>query len=231
MFNYVFLDFETSGLHHEECQVIEIAAIKTDVYLQEIDRFETLVKLNEGVVLPEFITKLTGITEEDLLNGISEQEALAQLKEFMGNDILVAQNAPFEMAFLSRGGISPNLFYCTRYLSTYVEPELSASLKNVTQRHSVNLEGHHRAINDVLATIEVFDIMATKIQENEDIEDFLNVVMDEPERPLKFVPKTAVVKKIYKVGLDSRDILELIEGLEEESNLRGRLKQLVGRYF
>ncbi|MGG4386434.1 3'-5' exonuclease, partial [Priestia megaterium] len=135
MNTYVVLDLETTGLDYTKEQITEIGAIKIDENYNEIDRFHTMVSLEEGRELSEFITKLTGITEKDLEGYPPENICLMELDEFIGDSIVVAQNAPFDLSFISRGGIEPEKFICTRALVRYVEPELSASLKDVTKRN------------------------------------------------------------------------------------------------
>ncbi|MCO0597415.1 3'-5' exonuclease [Peribacillus butanolivorans] len=190
---YIVLDLETTGLDYKTEQITEIGAIKLDTEFKEIGRFHTMVSLEEGRKLPEFITKLTGITTEDLVGKPSEQEALKSLAEFIGDSkIVVAQNAPFDLSFISRGGIEPEYFACTRALVRQIEPELSPSLKDVTARNGIVLNGHHRALNDVEATIEVFKLYVHK----EHQVMYFNVVIDAPERPLTFIPKNARVVRI-----------------------------------
>ena len=217
--SYVVLDLETTGLDYKTEQITEIGAIKIDENFNEIDRFHTMVSLEEGRELPEFITKLTGITAEDLIGQPTEGAALADLAEFIGDSIVVAQNAPFDLSFISRGGIEPKLFVCTRALVRYVEPELSASLKDVTARNGISLEGHHRALNDVEATIEVFK----RYVEHASYYRIINRVLDEPSRPLRFVPRDAKVRKVAYVALDEWELAEITAALPSQSVFHNRI--------
>lgn len=208
---YVVLDLETTGLDYTKEQITEIGAKKLNSRFEVIDFFHTMVSLEEGRELPEFITKLTGITTEDLEGKPTEEEALRKLAGYVKDSIVVAQNAPFDLSFISRGGIEPDTFICTRALARYVEPELSASLKDVTKRNGIELNGHHRSMNDVEATIEVLKTYLYEI--DSDIYDPHNVVLDEPSRPLKFVPKNAIVRNVQHVALDSEDLMQIFREL------------------
>lgn len=219
--NYVVLDLETTGLDYKTEQITEIGAIKIDKNFNELERFHTLVSLEEGRELPEFITKLTGITAEDLVGQPSEEEALKDLAEFIGDSIVVAQNAPFDLSFISRGGIDPKEFYCTRLLAGYAEPELSASLKDVTKRNNITLDGHHRALNDVEATIEVFNLYYNV--------ELKNYVMDEPSRPLKFVPKNAIIRNVRSLLIDDIYLIKLFRDLPKDSDMQLYIGQIIAR--
>lgn len=195
MKTYTVIDFETTGLDYKTDQVIEIAAVKIDENFKEIGRFHTMVRLNEGRELLDFIKELTGIKEDDLIAGMDEQQALSILSMFIDDSIIIAQNAPFDLSFMSRSNLpEPSLFICTRALTKLVEPNESPSLKPTCERHGIKLEGHHRGMNDVLATIEVFKLMKAKADEL-GIE-YQNIVIDSPERPLRFIPKNAKVIKL-----------------------------------
>ncbi|WP_141431930.1 PolC-type DNA polymerase III [Bacillus sp. 03113] len=206
---YVFIDLETTGLDYKTEQITEIGAIKLDDNFDEIDRFHTMVSLEKGRELPEFITKLTGITAQDLEGWPPENICLTELATFIGDSIVVAQNAPFDLSFISRGDIYPESFICTRALARYVEPELSASLKDVCKRRGIDLNGHHRALNDVEATIEVFKEYVKEAPGYV----LLNVVLDEPSRPLKFVPRGSKIRHIYHVALTPLEIVEIARAL------------------
>ncbi|MED3832972.1 3'-5' exonuclease [Peribacillus frigoritolerans] len=224
---YVVLDLETTGLDYTKEQITEIGAIKLNYKFEEIDRYHTLVSLEEGRELSEFITKLTGITAEDLEGKPTEEEALRGLAEYVKDSIVVAQNAPFDLSFISRGGIEPDTFICTRALARYVEPELSASLKDVTKRNGIKLDGHHRSMNDVEATIEVLKTYLYEI--DHDIYDPYNVVLDEPSRPLKFTPKNAIVRTVSHVALDSEDLMQIFRELPKGEPITKKIGNILYR--
>lgn len=186
---YVVLDFETTGLDYKTEQVIEIGAIKLDTQFNEIGTLHTMVRLTEGNSITPFITELTGITEEDTYNGLSEVTALNMLKDFIGDAVVVAQHAPFDLSFLAKA-VEPEYFIDTRSLSRMLRPDEKAGLKDLCERYNVHLE-HHRSISDVKATIEVFKHLMNEITEAR--LPFLNIIVSTPDRPLNFVPLSATV--------------------------------------
>lgn len=190
---YTFIDLETTGLDYETDQIIEIAAVKTDLE-REYGRLQMFVRLDEGRQLPDFITELTGIAADDLRGGSIPGLAAYCLDWFTVGTTVVAHNAPFDLSFLHWWEVLQESFVCTRALAKLVEPTESASLAAVCARHGIDLTGHHRAMNDVLATIEVFRKLAP-IAEARGIE-FRNVVVNSPERPLTFVPFNAKVVEV-----------------------------------
>lgn len=187
---YVVLDFETTGLDYKTEQVIEIGAIKLDREFNEIGSLHTMVKLTEGNELSEFIQNYTGIKPADLHEGLSEVTALNMLKDFIGSSVVVAQHAPFDLSFLAKA-IEPEVFIDTRSLSRLINPDEKAGLKDLVARYGVELVGHHRSMNDVKATIEVLKIMMDEAKEK-GIMPF-NIIVSSADRPLNFVPLTAVV--------------------------------------
>lgn len=152
---YCIIDFETTGLDARECQIIEVAALTTDLETDcsQINFFVRLKKPQDG--LPDTIKNLTGITEADLQEGIPEKEAIEILRNFIGDSVVVAHHAPFDLSFLhfvEGESIDPKEFICTRVLAKLLEPDQSAKLKDVCERHGISTEGHHRAMKDVYMT-------------------------------------------------------------------------------
>jgi DNA polymerase III subunit epsilon len=188
---YIVFDFETTGLDYKEEQVIEIASAKLDENLEPIETFHTMVALDEGRTLPQFIRQLTGITAEDLEGKTPEPEAMQQLKEFIGDSIVVAQFASFDLSFLSKV-LVPEKFICTRSMARLLRPEEYASLSNLIKIYGIENLDPHRAYADVEATIEVFKRQKKECDEK-GIE-YMNVLIDSNERPLKYVPENAVVQ-------------------------------------
>jgi DNA polymerase III subunit epsilon len=189
--NYIVFDFETTGLNAEKEQIIEIASAKLDENLNPIDTFHTMVKLNEGKILPQFIRQLTGISAADLKNGMPEAEALENLKDFIGDSIVVAQFASFDLSFLAKV-LKPDQFICTRSMARLLRPDEYASLSNLIKIYGIDNLDPHRAYADVEATIEVFKRQKAEC-DDKGIE-YMNVLIDSNERPLKYVPDNAVVQ-------------------------------------
>lgn len=200
---YVILDIETTGLDYKTDQVIEIGAIKLDTEFNEVGTLHTMVRLSEGQTISPFITELTGIKEEDTYNGLTEVVALNMLKDFIGSSVVVAQHAPFDLAFLAKA-VEPEYFIDTRSLSRILHPDEKAGLKDLCERYGIQLK-HHRAMADVKATIEVFKCLLDEAREQG--RPFLNIVVATPERPINFVPLSATV-----ISLDA-----LKENLSEEN--------------
>ncbi len=80
---YLFYDTETTGLNKSFDQVLQFAAIRTDLDLNEIERHEILVKLNRDVVPAPgaVITHRLGV--DATADGLPEFEAISQIHELM----------------------------------------------------------------------------------------------------------------------------------------------------
>jgi DNA polymerase-3 subunit epsilon len=149
-FNFCVFDFETTGLDPEKDRVIEMAAIRV-CDGQIVSEFSTLV--NNGPISAK-ITEITHITNEDLVHGMDERTAFSILNRFIGNNVLVAHNAAFDLAFLhfsmmrNAGRTFDNQFYDTLTISRdrHFYPH---KLTDMCQRYGIELEGAHRALNDV----------------------------------------------------------------------------------
>jgi DNA polymerase III subunit epsilon len=191
---FTILDFETTGIDYKENQVIEIGAVKLDKYYKEVSHMNVLVKLAEGRTLTPFIKNLTGITEEDLEGGVKDEyTALQVLSRFIGDDIVVAQFASFDLSYLSKV-TTPNHFICTRSVSRLLDKDLKASLKDLVPRYGATLDNHHRALADVEATVEIFKAMMARLPMNGYVVDHvLNVMVESKERKLSYVPENARV--------------------------------------
>ncbi|MBR3313132.1 MAG: type I-E CRISPR-associated endoribonuclease Cas2 [Atopobiaceae bacterium] len=96
---YVVLDLETTGLDSEHDAIIDIGAIR---YLlgQEDEEFQTFVRVNES--LPESVVELTGIRDNDIVQGMGLEDALNDLLDFIGNSPIVMHNASFDLGFLEK---------------------------------------------------------------------------------------------------------------------------------
>ncbi len=95
--DYVVVDLETTGLMPSFDGIIEIGAIRYAGDI-EVARFHSFV--SAGVPLDPFIVEHTGITDAMLEGAPEIEEALPRLLEFVGDSVLVAHNANFDVNFI-----------------------------------------------------------------------------------------------------------------------------------
>lgn len=187
MKNFLVLDFETTGLDYKTEQVIEVGAIKYDENYNEVATFHTYVKLHDGNRLSDFIKDYTGITDNMLEYGMSEQSAMSVIWSMIDSDtIVVAQFAPFDFAFLSNYDIYPQKFICTKSLTQQADGVgVSSSLTPTCERLGIQLIDAHRAMNDVEATAKVLQY---RLAQN--LKYVENFIMERSDRAVNtFVPK------------------------------------------
>lgn len=156
-------DFETTGFHGEKDRVIEFAAIR----IRNGRVVNTIAHvINPEVPLPEKITELTGITPADLEGAPTMAQFIPWLIAFMGDGILVAHNAAFDLWFLEannqrhRGKSITNPFIDSLALCIDQFPYKKNNLTEVCERLEVPLTGAHRALNDVMGMWGVLQKLA-----------------------------------------------------------------------
>ncbi|NLI53083.1 MAG: PolC-type DNA polymerase III [Clostridiales bacterium] len=156
---FVVFDLETTGLKPEQCEIIEVGAVKLRNG-EIVDRFQTFV--NDGGVVPTNITELTGITTDMLAGAPNTRDVLTGFHAFCAGCCLVAHNAEFDMSFIRFHGRRFNLEFANPYadtlmLSRYLMHDLiNHKLDTVCDALGVVLKDHHRATDDAAATGEVF---------------------------------------------------------------------------
>lgn len=103
----LILDTETSGLNAEESHLIEIAGVLVPFDIETGDIFAPTLEfcelqdLPDGEVLPPLITKVTGITSEDIKGKSIDQAAV--IRAFEQADLVVSHNATFDRPFIEKG--------------------------------------------------------------------------------------------------------------------------------
>jgi len=165
---FVVFDLETTGLKPEQCEIIEVGAVKLKDG-QIVDRFQTFV--NDGGVIPANITQLTGITTDMLTGAPNTREVLNRFHAFCEGCCLVAHNAEFDMGFIRFHGQRFNLEFKQKYadtlmLSRYLMHDLiNHKLDTVCEALGVVLLEHHRATDDAAATGEIFLKLLEKVRD------------------------------------------------------------------
>jgi DNA polymerase III subunit epsilon len=173
---YAIIDTETTGGSHAYQRVTEIAIVLHDGE-NVLDTYTTLV--NPEMSIPWSITQLTGISDSMVRSAPKFYEVAKQVVEFTKDAIFVAHNVAFDYGvfqneFKRLGFVYQRKRLCTVRLGRRIIPgHRSYSLGNITAALGINLVGAHRALNDALATAELFKILVAK-DENDEIGQMLN---------------------------------------------------------
>lgn len=150
----VGIDIETTSLDPTSGDIIEVAAIRFEPATGRIlDRFEALTAPRQP--LSAEITALTGITNEMVSGQPAFSEMATPLQKFVGNDLLVAHNATFDLSWLAHHGCPlKNMVWDTFPLSSVAWPEASSyNLGTLAREQAVESTGEHRAAADIILTI------------------------------------------------------------------------------
>ncbi len=156
---YVVFDIETTGLSINHNKIIEIAAVKL-VGGKEVGRFSTFVNPHEKI--PYHIMQLTNISDDMVKDAPDLPDVLREFVAFVGDGVLVAHNATFDMGFIQAAcrnngfGHLPNPSLDTLELSRMLFPSMkNHRLNTLAEKFKVPLENHHRAIDDTVALSQI----------------------------------------------------------------------------
>lgn len=189
--DYTVIDLETTGLNPAFDNIIEVACIKYRNG-EKIDSYHSYVQppafyeddedgQERSYYVDDFITDLTGITNEMLETAPTFDEIADGLYTFLDGDVLVGHNVNFDINFLYDNFAECNKpdfsndFIDTMRLARLVLPELPHHrLIDLAEHFSISGIQHHRAINDCTITNNVLLQLRKLINEkNIDIEKYV----------------------------------------------------------
>ena len=162
---FVIVDVETTGGSPQNSKITELAMYKFDG-TKIIEEFTTL--LNPEMEIPEFIVRLTGITDQMVADAPKFFEVAKQILELTNNCVFVAHNVSFDYGMFrsefKRLGYDFRLPHlCTVRSSRNLLPgHASYSLGKITRDLEISIIGRHRAGGDALATCKLFEIIYKK---------------------------------------------------------------------
>lgn len=158
---FAIFDVETTGLNpafgHRVC---EVACLRVRGQ-EELSRLETLVEPERSISAGAF--RVNQITTDMLTDAPAFAAVAPRLLEIMDNAVLVAHNAAFDLGFLAaeleiaalpppQGPVADTLALARR---VYNYPR--NSLPALARALEVESQPSHRAMSDVLATLEVLE--------------------------------------------------------------------------
>jgi DNA polymerase III subunit epsilon len=152
------LDIETTGLSPADSEIAELAIVRVENGVQTV--LDSLV--NPGMPIPNFITKLTGITNEDVADAEDVYSVLERAIPLLDGATLIIQNASFDLGFLKPrlarlgyrldNSVVDTIKWAGRALPALPKKGLDALAWafDIDQMHN-----RHRALGDVKTTLAV----------------------------------------------------------------------------
>jgi DNA polymerase III subunit epsilon len=159
---FVVVDLETTGGRAAPGAIIEIGAYRMEGR-RITDSFQTLVR--PRMVIPRFISGLTSITNEMVAEAPAIEQALPAFRDFLGDAVMVAHNAPFDRSFLDFEfrrlfGIGlKNPVLCTVRMARRLLPSVKPRRLDLLAEHfGLSTEGRHRGLGDARMAAELLSI-------------------------------------------------------------------------
>ena len=193
--DYIIFDIETTGLDSSYDEVIEIGAIKVKNN-KIVSKFNSLVKPKNEI--DEYITELTGITNEMVKDAPTIEEILPDFMNYMGNDILIGHNVNFDINFIydnlyrNKFDVLTNDFIDTMRISRKLLPELPHHrLIDLAKYFKIDSTNNHRSLKDCEITMNVYEnLKEIALRKYDNVDEFKNAF-----------------KKHKKEGLRAKDIV------------------------
>jgi DNA polymerase III epsilon subunit family exonuclease len=160
---FIAFDTETTGLYPVAGRLVEIGAVRFRFDGEEVAVYEQLI--DPEMPIPPEAQEVNHITDEMVRYQPTVEYALPGFLDFIGpaENVLVAQNAPFDIGFLGvdmiRCGIVPpqHLVFDTKVLAQALLPDLvSYSLRSLSRLLGVAEGQEHRALSDARITKATF---------------------------------------------------------------------------
>ena len=160
--SFVVFDTETTGLRPSQGdEIISIAGVRLiDGKIDTGAPFTRLV--NPGRDIPKASIRFHGITEDMVKEEAAIHQVLPEFQKFVGDAVLVAHNAAFDMKFLklkeeTTSIVFDNLVLDTLLLSVFLESESrNHSLDAVAERLGIQVDGRHTALGDSIVSAGIF---------------------------------------------------------------------------
>ena len=165
---YCVLDLETTGLSFRTEKITEIGIMKIKNG-EVIDSFETFV--NPEKPIPYEVVEVTKITDDMVKDAPTIKEIFPKVIEFIGDSVLVAHNADFDIGFLKHNAAQLGHKFDYTYIDTLrLAKDLFPDYKKyklgiIAENLGIKVEVAHRALDDVDTTVKVFNIMIDMLKE------------------------------------------------------------------
>ena len=159
MLNYTAIDFETANSFRGSPCSVGLVRVRDGAAAEKL---HLLIRPPAAADwFDQWNISLHGITPEAVTDAPRWKEALPTLVDFVGNDVVIAHNAGFDIGVIryacAADGIDwPEMrFLCTMVLARHSLALPSYQLPYVVEALGANLDNHHDAMADSLAVVDV----------------------------------------------------------------------------
>ncbi len=165
---YCVLDLETTGFSFRTEKITEVGIMKVKNG-EVIDEFSCFV--NPEKPIPQRVIEVTHITDDMVRNAETIETVMPKIIEFVGDSVLVAHNADFDIGFLKYNAKELGLTLDNTYLDTLrLAKELFPEYKKyklgiIAENLGIKVEVAHRALDDVDTTVKVLNVMFEMLKE------------------------------------------------------------------
>lgn len=165
---YCVLDLETTGISFRTEKITEVGIMKIRNG-ELLDSFSCFV--NPEKPIPQKVVEVTNITDDMVKDADTIDKVLPKVIEFIGDSVLVAHNADFDIGFLKYNATALGLKLNNTYMDTLkLAKELFPQYKKyklgiIAENLGIKVDVAHRALDDVDTTVKVFNIMLDMLKE------------------------------------------------------------------
>ena len=165
---YCVLDLETTGFSFRTEKITEIGIMKIKNG-EVLDEFSCFV--NPEKPIPQRVVEVTNITDDMVKDAETIDKVFPKMLEFIGDSVLVAHNADFDIGFLKYnakelGYTLENTYLDTLRLAKELFPDYKKyKLGIIAENLGIKVEVAHRALDDVDTTVKVFNVMIDMLKE------------------------------------------------------------------
>lgn len=159
---YAIVDIETTGSTPARDRITEIAIVHHDG-TKVTGRYSTLINPERSI--PYHIIGMTGITNDMVADAPRFYEVARDIIEWTEGRVFIAHNVHFDYGFLKEEFKSLGYTFSRSTLDTVRLSRLafpgyrSYSLGNLIQIFNLKVKDRHRALDDALATAEIFTMI------------------------------------------------------------------------
>ena len=174
MSDMIIYDLETTGVNIKNANIVEIAAKRLNVIGNEVEDYHRLVKPPGGYI-PTAVSRVHGITTEDVKDAPSIEIVLPEFCSFLQNRILIGHNvAKYDNPILERDLQTylkrslTNPYYDTLVTARKLLPRQRRGIDALAEKFGIKHGQLHRAMEDVEANRKIFkELIRIDLQKRE----------------------------------------------------------------